>query len=82
MDFGHVERAVEGIGGRAKVQRLLCSERKKLIGLPVTQGGEYFCLSNFLQIFPQSVTFKLPTLAHSSCQNSSERLRPLLKAGW
>lgn len=65
VDFGHVERAVEGIGGRARVQRAFVLERKKPVCLPVTQGGEYFCLSNFMRTCPESVTFKPPTLAWS-----------------
>lgn len=38
----------------AKVQRMFRFRGRSLPGLPVTQGGEYLCLSNFMQEFPQS----------------------------
>lgn len=70
VDFGHVERAVEGIGGRAKVQRAFMLERKKPVCLPVTQGVVSI---SALVILCEHVLSLLPSnhlLWHGRCQNS------------
>lgn len=59
-----------------KVQRAFVL-RQKPICLPVTQGSEYFCLSNFMPTFAQSATFQLPTRAQSWCQNSHRIGQPV-----
>lgn len=83
VDFGHVERAVEGIhwreskgpegfyvqGGRSLSAYL--SHRVVSISALVL-----FC-KYFLNLLPSNCR-----LWHGWCQNSPERLSPLLKAGW
>ena len=50
------QKSLEGIHAQG--------ERSSSACLPITQGSEYFCLSNFMQlIYPQPVPSKLPALA-------------------
>lgn len=59
-----------------------CSRREKPICLPVTQGGEYFRLSNICkQIFPQSVPFKYLLWHSQGVTTHLEKLSPLPKGG-
>lgn len=68
MDLGQVGVATESVGGISMSKSLegihAQGERSSSACLPITQGSEYFCLSNFMQlIYPQPVPSKLPALA-------------------